>query len=464
MKEKLAKIKNKLLDILNQVRLKSNELIKKLISVDDSYEFKPILSEIEDSPVSPLGRFTFWTVVSLMLVTILWLFIGQVDIVVSARGVVIPDGEIKIIQPLDTGVVSNILVKEGDYVTKGQVLMEIDPSITEPELNSIKRNLDEINLEIQRLEATSSGKNFTPAKKKYDSKDAQIQKRIYQASLNSLKEQLSVKKTELLKIEDQIKSVIFQKKTAQELLQSYKDKKERLGKVLDVIAYDEYEDAVNKVKSYNAEVLKLDFEQKEYVAQKKQVLDEIHFIKENFKVQNLEKLAERQKQATQLEADAEQIIFKNSKQKIVSPCNGHVDKLYLHTIGGVVTPAQQLVAITPSDVLLMIKANVLNQDIGFVKKDMPVSIKIDTFNFQKYGLLGGTVKNISKNSLEDEKLGRVYEVYIEPKNNVLFVEGNKEKISPGMSLSAEIKVGKRRIIEFFIYPLIKYLDEGISVR
>ena len=90
---------------------KVDEIIKNALNKDDSHEFKPVLSEIEDAPVSPLGRFTFWIIVSIMVVTVLWLTIGKVDIVVSARGMVIADGESKIIQPLDTGVISNILVK-----------------------------------------------------------------------------------------------------------------------------------------------------------------------------------------------------------------------------------------------------------------------------------------------------------------------------------------------------------------
>ena len=95
---------------------------------------------------------------------------------------------------------------------------------------------------------------------------------------------------------------------------------------------------------------------------------------------------------------------------------------------------------------------------------MPVSLKIDTYDFQKYGILHGTVKSISQNSIEDEKLGPVYEIYVKPDEDTLIIEGKEQKLSTGMTLNAEIEIGERRIIEFFIYPLIKYLDEGISVR
>lgn len=104
---------------------------------DDSHEFLPIISEIEEEPINPLGRTTFWIIITLIFFTALWLFFGKVDIVVTARGKVIPDGEIKIIQPLETGVVKDIHVKEGQFVRKGQTLIEIDTSTTQPQLQSL---------------------------------------------------------------------------------------------------------------------------------------------------------------------------------------------------------------------------------------------------------------------------------------------------------------------------------------
>lgn len=95
---------------------------------------------------------------------------------------------------------------------------------------------------------------------------------------------------------------------------------------------------------------------------------------------------------------------------------------------------------------------------------MPVLIKVDTFDFQKYGMINGIVKKISKDSVEDQRLGPIYDVYITPLNKTLMVEGKETPITTGMSLTAEIKVNKRRIIEFFIYPMIKYWNQAISVR
>ncbi len=404
--------------------------VKKLLQGDDSHEFKPLLSEIEDRPASPLGLFMFWTIVALIVFTGLWLFLGKVDVVVTARGMIIPDGEVKIIQPLDTGVIRKILVKEGDFVKKDHVLMEIDPSTTEPALESREANFKNIELEIERLKALASGKPL-----RADFPD-QTQIDIYNSTLNSYNEQLKTAVTERINYEN--------------LLSSGEEREKRLREVLDIIAKDEYTELVDKIESYKSEIKKLN--------------EKIRYIKENFRSETLKELAERQKQATQLKAEVDQVKFTNTKQKITAPCDGHVDKIMMHTIGGVVQPAQQLISVTPIDVPLLIKAQVLNKDIGFVKESMDVKIKVDTFSFQKYGLLEGKVINVAKSSIMDENLGPVYEVFIQPLQTNLVVEGKEEAISSGMSVSAEIKTGKRRIIEFFIYPLVKYLDEGISVR
>ena len=95
---------------------------------------------------------------------------------------------------------------------------------------------------------------------------------------------------------------------------------------------------------------------------------------------------------------------------------------------------------------------------------MPVIIKLDTYNFQKYGVLNGVVTVVSPNSVEKEREGRIYEIYIKPEDKALMVEGKEEHLKIGMTTTNEIKIGKRRVIEFFIYPLIKYLDESIKVR
>ena len=169
-------------------------------------------------------------------------------------------------------------------------------------------------------------------------------------------------------------------------------------------------------------------------------------------------------QASLVQVKTKREQLENMVQIIKSPIEGYVNELEIHTIGGVVTPAQKLMTVVPENAKLKIKAKVLNQDIGFVEEGMDVSIKIDTYNFQKYGIIKGKVLIVGANSVLDDKLGQIYEVFIKPENTKLMVEGKEQTIKVGMDVTCEINIGKRRIIEFFIYPLIKYLDESIKVR
>ncbi|MBR5555515.1 HlyD family efflux transporter periplasmic adaptor subunit [bacterium] len=332
---------------------------------NDAHEFEPLLTEIEQSPANPLGHTIFWLVIFFILFASLWMYFGKVDVVVTTRGIVIPDGEEKVVQSLEKGVVSNIFVKEGDYVEAGQVLTVISPAEHEP------------GLELAQL------------------------------------------KEEELKLKEQLSNIKSRYQIASERLN-------RLESVRDIITQARYEEALNEETALRHE--------------KNSVQASL--------TQNLTKREQLEKQI----------------QTIKSPIDGYINKLEIHTLGGVVTPAQELMTVVPKDAKLKIKAKVMNQDIGFVEEGMDVSIKVDTFNFQKYGILKGKVLVVGANSILDEQMGQIYEIFIKPENLTLMVEGKEQSIKSGMSTTCEVNIGKRRIIEFFIYPLIKYLDESIKVR
>ncbi len=136
----------------------------------------------------------------------------------------------------------------------------------------------------------------------------------------------------------------------------------------------------------------------------------------------------------------------------------------LSTIGGVVTPAQPIMTIVPDNTPLTVEASVLNKDIGFVKVGQKAELKLDTFPFQKYGTINGLVTAISPDAFEDEKIGLIYKIKIEPEREYIMANGKKVNLTAGMSLNAEIKTGKRRIIEFFLSPVMQSLDESLKLR
>lgn len=430
----------------------------------DSHEFEPLLVEIEEAPLNPLGRAIFWIIILAIGFFSLWMVIGKVDVVVTARGKVIPVGEVKTVQPLNMGVVRTILVAPGDAVEEGQLLMEIDPSDTQPELDSLKADLKQVELEILRLESLLAGARFNPVPSRYDPALLRVQNEIYASAKERLQKQIRVKREELAQVEQRLASEEKSQEQTRFLAQLSQDRWLRVSEVKDLVSRDELDKAESEMKGHESKLKISAHAIKELIAAKARVQKEIDFIQEDDRNKLLIELAEKRQKFLYLQAKIEKTEFINRRQQITSPVKGHVAQLLVHTVGGVVTPAEKLAHVVPAESPVVIKALLLNKDVGFVNTGMEATVKIDSFDFQKYGTLRGRVQQVSRDSIEDKSLGFVYETYIQLEQTKLIVEGAEVAITTGMSVTAEIKVGKRRVIEFFIYPLIKYLDEGISVR
>jgi hemolysin D len=430
---------------------------------NDSYEFQPLLVEIEDRPLNPLGHIILWLIMGVLVIGILWLYFGKIDVVVSARGKIVPSGEIKTLQPIETGVVSKIMVKEGDYVIKNQALMQIDPTVTQTNLESKIKNLAVVNLEIKRLEALADNEAFIPNKNvPEDIIKEQISLYAHQKELlQESQMQFNLRKNQTA---SQLSSAKSESIRLKSMLEKEQDTAKRMEEVLDIIAKKEYKEIQKNIINLSEQL----YQSEQKISEISHRLDEIE-KEERVYVQKIMSewftmLVEKQKESRELESQINAIGFQNRQQQIKAPLNGYVGKLLVHTEGGVVTPAERLLTIVPEDAPLIIKATVLNQDIGFITNGMNASVKVDTFTFQKYGLIDAEVFFISNDAIEDEKIGLVYEIKLNPKKLSLEVDGKERNIEPGMSVTVEIKTGKRRIIEFFIYPIIRYLDEGMSVR
>ncbi len=193
---------------------------------------------------------------------------------------------------------------------------------------------------------------------------------------------------------------------------------------------------------------------------------EIEAIRSGFAEKLLEEAGSGAQQENLLKSEITTAKFKESKRLLTSPVDGYVHIIAIKTSGGVVTPGQPIISIVPEDTPLVVKAMVLNKDIGFVKEEQKVVLKIDTYDFQKYGTIKGFVSVVSPDSIEDKEL-KVdgYPVYVKMSSTQLQTkEGKVYKIKPGMNVLAEINIGKRRIIELFLSPFIKNIDEGLKVR
>ena len=435
-----------------------------LFHTKDKHEFKPLLVEIEEKPLNPLGRSLLWIIVAIIFFAILWLSLAKIDIVVSARGKVIPTGEVKTLQPIETGVISKLLVKEGELVHKGQLLLEIDPSVTETNLDSKVKNLELLELEIARITALIQNKPFRINQDQIDHDLFATQELIYTTTKKGYEQQLALIKQQKLQVKQQIESAKVDLSRLQQHSENIQKKEKDLLEVIDIIAKQEYDDVHKQAIEYEEQIQMKAHDIQQLEEKLNELKQKELLATQDYQNKLLEELTKKRKEATLLKVEIESIKFQKAKQSITSPVEGYVSKLMVHTIGGVVTPAEKLILIVPKDAPLIIKATVLNKDIGFIKEGMEAEIKVDTFDFQKYGLIDAVVTHVSDDAMEDEKLGPVYEIYLKPKQNYLMVKGKKEYLTSGMSVTAELKVGQRRVINFFLYPLIKYLDEGMSVR
>ncbi|MBD1400751.1 HlyD family type I secretion periplasmic adaptor subunit [Pelovirga terrestris] len=431
---------------------------------NDQHEFKPLLVEIEERPLNPLGRIIFWIIIGAMGFAALWLVIGKVDVVVTARGKVIPTGEVKTVQPLSGGVARSILVAAGDYVRQGQVLMEIDPSSIDPELVSLSVDLRQVEIERERINALLTNRAFLPADPVDPSGLFTMQYEIFLAEKERLQQQLGAHEAVLRQLSEQSAMAGDAADYATTMVAQLGERLQRLEQVRDIISREEFEQVQAELYRFENELTGTRRRKEEISARKQQTLQELAVIREDFRNRLLQDLAEKSRRLLYLQAQIEQKSFLSGRQQITAPVDGYVSRLLFHTVGGVVGPAEILAYIVPEQSPLMIRALLQNKDAGFVMEGMDVSIKVDTFNFQKYGILEGKVLQVARDSIDDDLLGLVYELYVDPQQTHLSVDGVETPIVTGMSVTAEIKVGKRRIIEFFLYPLIRYLDEGISVR
>lgn len=424
---------------------------------DDSNEFKPLLIEIEDAPQNPLGRTILWISCAAIAFALLWTILAKIDIVVSAEGKVVPDGEIKILKSLESGVVSKILVKEGDRVKKGDHLILIDPSVSTVNLSTKQESLRLLEYSIKRLDALSSGRSL-------DANISADELSLYNTQKSNYEESINVYNLKMQALQMGINSTNLEVERLSGILKIDEARLSNLNKVKDIIARRDLYELKSKVIELNSN-LKIS---KEKLAEQRANLDELAKELEAFKSQSISKwldeMLAKRKEASSLKAEINAILFQTRQQIISSPVDGFVGKLLVNTQGTAITNQENLISIVPSDKPLIIKANVLNKDIGYLENNQSVAIKVQTFDFQKYGKLEGELIHIANDAIKDEKLGEIYEVKIRPNSTSLVVEGVKKEIEPGMSVTAEVKVGKRRVIELFIYPVIKYLDEGLSVR
>jgi hemolysin D len=455
-------------------------------------EFLPPLLEIQESPPSPVHRWVLWSIIGLVVALIAWSVIGRISIVATAPGKFIPDGRVKEVQPLESSIVKAIHVKEGQRVHAGDVLLELDPTLSAAELaaNADKYGFNQ--LEQARLAAELTHTSSHLLKTDQPAARVALEERMRRA-----REQAHVAKLAGARaaVEEKTEALA----AAAATLEKYRETTE--------IA-DERESSARPLVDSGA-ISRVDYLQlKQDLAQNRNDLaaQEKTVQQANAAVSGAERAAE------QVERDRVADIYNDLNQRVTSepglkgdldkakelyalkwlraPVSGLVQKVDATTVGQVVTPAQSLVTIVPDGTPLIVEATVTNEDIGYVKVGQPVEVKVDTFPFQKYGSLKGTLLSVSpdaedksaasrdpdtrtgagasndpsRNAAESSNAGYVYKVRIRTDQSRFVVNGEARPVQSGMTVQADITTDRRRVIEFFLSPVVKYMDEGLKVR
>ena len=453
---KILKVALKIKQFLGS-KMSSNKYL-----LQDKHSFKPLLIEIEDRPVSPVGHFILWAVIGVFFIGITWLSVSEIDVVVTARGKLVPSGDIKTVQATYNGNIVKILVKEGDSVKKGDMMIKTDTNILDTEMSAKEEVIKELDVKMLRLSALIDSDDFN-YKNSMSAQYYQHEKDIYINEQNSYAQQLSMLEEKTNELSEQVNITKLEKEIKVTNLVEAEIKKVHYEKVIDIIPRSKYTEVQyqvvvlkNEIRTFDNKLLGFNHKLQE-LNKKKELLrftNNAKYYKE---------LRETDQAKNKLIAEVQTLYLQKEKYDIVSPVDGYILKLDVNTKEGVVTPAQKLMTIVPNTVKLRAKVDVLNKDIGYIRDYMEALLKIDTFDFQKYGFIDAKLIKISTSSIERENVGLVYEALLELETNHFLFNGNKKLLKPGMTVTAEMKVGKRKLIEFFIYPAIKYFNEGMSI-
>jgi hemolysin D len=446
----------------------------------DELAFLPAALEIVETPPSPLGRAILITVVAMTCLAAAWASFGSVDIVSTAPGKIIPSGRTKLVQPLEPGIVRAIHVRDGQPVRAGDILIELDPTVSAAELGRLTGDLAAAQLDAARLRAALAT-DAPAALFRPPAHSTPDQAELHRGLLAS---QMAEQEAKLAGIDRQRKQKEAEMATLAAMI-------EKLETTLPLI---EHRVGVRKHLSdreigsrlqYLADLQDLTSQQQEVLVLRSRSLEAeaaLSAIDETrartvaeFRRGLFEELARAEQKVTGLQQEVVKAKQKAHQQQLVAPVDGTVHQLAVHTVGGVVTAAQPLLAVVPADSELEVEAIVPNREVGFLRAGQEAEIKVDAFNFTRYGLIPGRVLAISGDAVARDSAPRG-DGRVAPPSELEYVarislnRGNMERgdsalaLSPGMTVTVEIKTGARTVMDYLLSPLGRYRHESLRER
>ena len=440
---------------------------------DPARPFLPAALEVQETPPSPLGRALLWLLLALFATAIAWACLGRVDIVVTATGRVVPTGQVKQVQAPELGTVAALLVGEGDVVAAGQALLRLDPAYVEADRVQLREQLNDIAVQATWRGAleqwlADGAPRLAPDKlpPRFAAVDQVKADTLYRqhrleisASLEVLARELAANRAERATLQAERDGVRSTLQVLAQRVAAYKTLvDQRYG------ARVQYLEMLQQQTELEKRLPVLRSRQAALAEAAAAISARIQADLGDIRKGNLLTLAQLDSERSRLQQDANKVARRQQQLQVNAPVAGTVQELAVHTVGAVVSPAQELMKIVPAGVGVEVEALLHNRDVGFVNEGQRAVVKVDTFNFTQYGLLAARVLDISNDAVEDPSLGWVFRIRLLLDKDWLAVEGKQVRLSPGMAVTAEVRTGQRRLIEFFLSPLLRYQQESVRER
>ncbi len=425
----------------------------------DEAAFLPAALSLQETPVHPAPRRAMLAIVLLFTLALAWSWFGQVDVVAVAAGRIVVSDRTKIVQPLDAGVIKVIHVRDGDKVRAGQVLIELDTTSATADRRSVEAQAAEARSEAQRtrgLLAALSGRPPAPAggDVRQHAEWQDIVARLARADAEAARRQ-----AELATVEQVVAKLQATLPLASQREADFKALAEQ-GFVAGHAGQDRLRERIELERDLATQQARL-VEARAALAESS--LGKGAYLAELQRTLN-DRLAKAELELSQLAQQNAKTQQREHLMRLLAPVTGTVQQLAVHTAGGVVTPAQPLMVIVPDGAEVAAEVLLENKDVGFVQAGQAAEIKIDTFLFTRYGTVPATVQHVTPDAVTDDRQRAMFPVRLVLGHTHLQVDGRRLPLTPGMTVAAEIKTGRRRVLDFVLSPVQSTLKESLRER
>ncbi|HEY5899023.1 MAG TPA: HlyD family type I secretion periplasmic adaptor subunit [Burkholderiales bacterium] len=446
----------------------------------DPADFSPPLLRIQERPPAPLARWTLRVLLLLVAAVGLWVTFARLDIVAVADGKLVPSSYLKIVQPAEQGIVKQILVKEGEKVRAGQVLIRMDAALTDADVKAIEIEYANKRLALRRIDAQLFGKPLTRQAGELAELYAPVSAQ-HAANVRAYENALAQEKALLEKARHDLQGAQATRAKLEQVLPHYLEQEKAFEKLAKdgfagrILYTDKQRERIEKEQDLRTQEFTIGAN-RALIEQSEQKIAQ---ITADYRRQLQ---AERVEVASQLERAKQELTKLAHRHELLelrAPQSGTVKDLATHTAGTVAAPGTILMTLVPDGDSLVAEIWVSNQDVGFVREGQRAQLKLAAFQFQKYGLLQGRVLHVnadateapSPNTRSDALTGRdrpmgplAFRALVELESQELSSDGVRYALQPGMQVAGEIHLGTRSILEYLLSPVQQAFHDAARER